>query len=683
MLKLINPLQLLLAQRGHLFAWVPVFLAIGIGIYFSLPVEPASGAYAAMGIGAAVLLFCALWTGYTMRPLFIAVLLVLIGVMLGGARAHLVAEPTLTFRYYGPIEGRVIKIDRSGSDKMRLTLDRVALQNMPQRRTPAKVRISLHAKDTFITPELGMVVISTGFLSAPQGASEPGGFDFQRMAWFQQLGAVGYTRTPLLMLEKAEKGKMGLFIHRLRMRISTGVQATVGGDEGAFAAAITTGDRAGMSHEVLGQLRASNLAHLLAISGLHMGLLTAFVFGALRYSLALVPVVNLRWPVKKIAAVLALFVAAGYLLLSGGNIATERAFIMVAVMLVAILFDRRALSLRTVALAAIIVLIRRPEALTGPGFQMSFAATTALIAVFGALHHWHWLNVPSLFRSVFAVLVSSFIAGAATAPVAAAHFNQIAHYGLLANLLSVPLMGLLVIPAAVVAALLYPVGLAWIPLMFMGWGISWILGVAQWVTGLEGALSHVITPMPFALPLIGLGMLWLILWQGRLRFGGIAVVLLGLVFWGQTQRPDLLISQSGGLIGLMTDEGRVLSKKRGDGFAARAWLENDGEGVRAQVDAFERVGFSGKKGHLRFDLGGYEFVHLTGRGAAERIGAACAQGDWVITSVEYQGDSDCKIFDEFSLGKTGAVSIYQTASGLRIVTAKGQAGKRIWNAAGR
>lgn len=686
MLKLSNPLDLLLAQRGHLFVWVPVCLAFGIGIYFSLPVEPAMGAYASLAIACIILLGAALWMGERLRPLFLAALLVVAGVLIGGARAHMVADPVLGYRYYGPIEGRVIKIDRSGSDKMRLTLDRVVLENMPQMRTPAKVRISLHAKTAFITPELGMVVMTTGHLSPPQGAVEPGGFDFQRKAWFEGLGAIGYSRVPLLMLEQAEQGKVGLFIHRLRMKISAGVQDVIGGDAGAFAAAIMTGDRAGMRKDVLAQLRASNLAHLLAISGLHMGLLTAFVFAALRYGLALVPVVNLRWPVKKIAAIVSLPVAAGYLLLSGGNIATERAFIMVAVMLLAVVFNRRALSLRAVALAAIIVLIRRPEALTGPGFQMSFAATTALVGVFAALGNWHWAKVPKLLRPVITVLISSFIAGAATAPVAAAHFNQIAHYGLLANVLTVPLMGILVIPAAVMAALLYPLGLAWIALAFVRWGALWILGVARWVAGLEGSVSHVITPMGLVLPLIGLGMLWLILWQGKLRFGGVAVVAIGLFLWGQTSRPALLISQTGGLIGLMGGDGRVFNKKRGDGFSARSWLENDGDGAMKQADAFARIGLDGDKGDLHFDLAGHSFVHLTGRSAATRTQDACKLGGWVITSAEYLPDPDqtpCRVFDKSSLAQTGAVAVYTSDQGLKFITATGVAGKRLWNESSR
>jgi len=671
--------DLLLRQRGHLSAWVPVCLAIGVGLYFGIGVEPGSGAYASLGSTVVGLGAAALWLGERMRPLFLAALLIISGFLAAGLRANMVAEPVLGFRYYGPIEGRVIKVDRSQSDKVRLTLDRVVLERTPKWRTPAKVRVTLHSKERFITPEPGMLVMTTGHLSAPQGPVEPNGFDFQRMAWFQSLGAVGYTRSPVLTLAPAEQGLAGLTIQRLRRGISQGVQARISGDAGAFAAAIMTGDRSGMRREVLGQLRASNLAHLLAISGLHMGLLTGFVFGAMRFTLSLVPVINLHWPIKKIAALVALVAASGYLALSGGNVATERAFIMVAVMLVAILFERRALTLRAVALAATIVLLRRPEALTGPGFQMSFAATTALVAVFGAIRYWDGSNVPAVLRPVVAVLISSFVAGAATAPVAAAHFNQIAHYGLLANMLTVPLMGVLVMPAAVMAAVLYPLGLAWIGLGVMRWGILWILGVAEWVAGLDGALSHVVTPMAAVLPLIGLGMLWLILWQGRLRYAGVGVALLGFFLWASTERPAVLISPSGGLVGLMGVEGRAISKSRGDGFSARSWLENDGDGGLEQAEAFRREGFSGEKGVLLFEVDGQAFVNLTGKGAEARLAAACQAGVWVVSTAHYSGEGSCRMIDATSLEKTGALAIYAQEDGLRVIGAKDQAGERLWN----
>ncbi|EAR51521.1 Putative Competence protein [Oceanicola granulosus HTCC2516] len=469
---------------------MPVCLGAGIGIYFALPVEPGPWARAGLAALAPALALAARRAGLLAGPVLLALALVAAGVSLASARAHAVAAPVLGFRYYGPVEGRVIRVDRSASDAVRLTLDRVRLEDV--RRTPERVRVSLHGAQGWIAPRPGMVVILTGHLSPPGGPVEPGGFDFRRMAWFDRLGAVGYTRTPVLALAPPE-ATPGLWLQAARMRLSAAVQARVGGETGAFAAAIVTGDRSAMGQETLAELRATNLAHLLAISGLHMGMLTGFVFGLLRLGLAACPPLALRWPGKKIAAAAALLAGAGYLALSGGNVATERAFVMVAVMLVAVLAERRAITLRAVAVAAVIVLLRRPEELTGPGFQMSFAATVALVAVFAALRRAPW-RLPRGLRGVAAVVVSSTVAGLATAPIAAAHFNMVSHYGLIANLASVPVMGAAVMPAAVLAACLWPLGLEGPALWVMEQGLGWILAVAEHVAGLEGAVGHVPAP---------------------------------------------------------------------------------------------------------------------------------------------------------------------------------------------
>ena len=551
-----------LAQRGHLFPWVPVFLAMGIGGYFLLKFEPSTAHFMWIfgAVGAALLL--AIWLPYAVRPFAWAIALVCLGVILAGVRAHSKAEPVLGWRYYGPIEGRIVGVDRSSSDALRLTLDQVRLKRVSPERTPARVRLSLHGDQRWITPEPGLWVMTTGHLSPPGGPVEPGGFDFQRHAWFLQLGALGYTRNPVL-IRAPPNGTQRLFA--ARMALSQHVQDRLPGEAGAFAAAIMTGDRSGIHLDTLKDLRVSNLAHLLAISGLHMGLLAGFVFATLRYGFALIPPLALRLPVKKLSAVIAMIVAAGYLALSGGNVATERAFVMVAVALVAVLLDRQVFSLRAVALAAVIVLCLRPEALLGPGFQMSFAATTALVATFGWIRDAQLPYGPRWLRPVTAVVISSFVAGAATAPIAAAHFNQIAHYGLIANLLSVPLMGILVMPAAVVAALLMPFGLDGFALWFVGQGVAWILGVAHWVSALDGARGVVVSPAPMVLPLLAFGCLVAVLWQRRLRFAGVVPAMAALWLWVQTERPEVLIAENGALVGVMTPEGRALSRAKGSG----------------------------------------------------------------------------------------------------------------------
>lgn len=657
-------------QRGHLFPWAPVCMAVGIGAYFTINFEPLPVVYLWLGSSAAILALMAWRVHMLLSPVMMAFALALAGFCLAGLRAHQMAEPVLGWRYYGPVEGRIVGIDRSSKDATRLTLDRVVLRNVPPDKTPARVRVSLHGNQGFIAPVAGLRVILSAHLSPPGGPVEPGGFDFQRHAWFLKLGAVGYTRSPALALAPPDGSQAVL---AARLAISKRVQAVLPGEHGAFAAAIMTGDRSGIGQETLKALRVSNLAHLLAISGLHMGLLAGFVFAAFRLGFAAVPAVGLRLPAKKISAVMALIVAAGYLVLSGGNVATERAFVMVAVALVAVLFDRRVLSLRAVALAALIVLILRPEALMGPGFQMSFAATTALVAVFGLMRDHQVLFGPAWLRPVMAVVISSFVAGLATAPLAAAHFNQIAHFGLLANLLSVPLMGVLVMPAAVVAALLMPFGLDWIALWLMGLGLRWILAVAHWVSELDGARGTVMSPDPVVLPMLALGMLFLMLWQGRARVLGLVPAALAFVLWAGTERPDVLISESGALVGVMTDAGRAMSRERSDGFVASNWLENDG-------DPAQQISAAGRWQQIK--PASLRITAISGKRAAQAL-TTCDKAEWVVMNVAppYEG-LPCTIIYPGSLRQTGALALYglyDADKALRVVSARQITGARLWN----
>ena len=668
----------LVGQRGHLFPWVPVALGCGIGLYFLSEAEPQPWVLALVALCGAGLLALSRRLGVGHAPLVVAAGLLACGIALAGARAHLIAAPQLWFRYYGPIEGRIVQIDRSASDALRLTLDRVVLSRMDPARTPARVRVSLHSKTSYLDPAPGMRVMLTGHLSPPAGAAEPGGFDFRRHAWFLKLGAVGYTRTPVLLLEPAQGGQ---WVPRLRMALSARVQAALPGETGAFAAAIMTGDRSGMSQETIRALRYSNLAHLLAISGLHMGLLAGFVFGAARIAFLLPPRARHHWPGKKIAAGIALVASACYLALSGGNVATERAFVMVAVMLTAVMFDRRALSLRAVALAAMIVLLLRPEALLGPGFQMSFAATVALVTVFGMLRSAGVeRGAPGWARPVLTLVASSVTASVATSPIAMAHFNLLSHYGLVANLVAVPVMGILVVPMAVVAALLMPLGVEAPAMWLMKLGLDWILLVAATVSGWESSLGHVMAPGKAVLPLLALGGLLLCLWQGRLRWVGLAPMALAAGLWPMSQRPDVLISDTGTLVGAMTDRGRALSRAKGSAFLAGIWLENDGAS-RDQAQAAALWPGETESRAPRIELAGLTITHLQGKRAAEAFaGCTGAASQMVVSSVDLPDISGCEIYDPARLRETGAIAVWLGPQGPRVVTASGA---RLWHGGAR
>lgn len=665
-----------LAQRGHLFGWVPV--CIGIGLYFALRVEPVVADYVVIAALALVLLALVRPVGAVWSPVLLSLVLVIAGFCLTGLRAQMVAAPVLGFRYYGPIEGRIVAIDRSAKDAVRLTLDHVVLDRMSPARTPSRVRLSLYGQQDWIDPQPGLWVMTTGHLSPPNGPAEPGDFDFRRMAWFGGLGAVGYTRNPVLALAPVEVGQADLAVDRLRSRLSLAIRSRIPGDAGGYAAAVMTGDRSGLSGRANDDMRAANLYHLVSISGMHMGMLAGFVFGLVRIGAALIPPLALRFDAKKIAALMALPAAAFYLALAGGDVPTERAFVKVAVMLVAVLLDRRGLSLRSVAIAALVVMGLRPESLINPGFQMSFAAVVALIFVFqrapvyrGDRLLMRWVIVPGAL-----LLLSSLVAGTATAPYAAAHFNRVAHYGLVANLLAVPAMGMMVMPGAVILAILGPLGLEQPALWMIETGSRWILFVASEVAATPGAMSAVVRPPDAMLPLLTLGLLTMILWQGRLRWVGALPVVAAVILWVGASRPDLLVADSGRLIGVMAEAGRSLSKPRGDGFAAGIWLENDGV-LTTQEEAATPGGIGQQDRISRAVIGGTQVLQVSGITALARL-EGCDGADLLIANVEVVGPRPCEVYDILRLRQTGALAGRLVDGVLEINTVADRTGTRPW-----
>ena len=673
--SLTAPLRVLAETPASLFPWVAVFLATGIGYWFSVSVEPGVTFYSFGTICLCTCIAVRLRGAEIYHPVAVAFGCVALGVLCAGLRGHLQASPMLDFRYYGPVEGRIIDIDRSQSDKLRLTLDQVVLERIAPARTPATVRVSLHGDQGHLRPIPGMIVVMTAMLAAPEGPAEPGGFDFRRMAYFDRLGAVGYTRTPVLVMAEPAEGAQ--VVNRLRTYLSNAIMTAVPGQSGAFASGVMTGDQSGISSDTVQALRSSNLSHLLAISGMNMAFITGFVFALIRYGVALIPPLALRVNSKKVAAIFALFVAAFYLALSGSNVATERAFITVVVMLGAVLMDRRALSLRTVAISAFVLLLWQPESLLAPGFQMSYAATVALIWGFGLFQNQIVREkLPRWTMPLFTLVMSSVIAGAATAPFAAAHFNRLTEYGLIANLLTVPVMGAVVMPAGAVAALLAPFGLAGVALWVMDMGSRWILWIAHWIASLDGAVSGVYAPPALFLPVLSIGALWVILFQGRVRAWGLVPMAVAFTAWGMAGRPSMLISSDAVLVGMLGTEGRAMSSAKGAGFSADSWLENDGDLAEQDVAA-ARAGFNGPKGARSFDLAGVKGIHLKGKSAMGLLAEACSKADFVVIAARVtDAPAGCKVIDEAFLRQTGALALWAKPEGLVMQPALNA--KRLW-----
>ena len=690
-----------LAIRAGIMPWVPVWLSLGIGGWFLLPHEPGARFYLSLAIlGAALALAPVLmlrlaesgrlsWDWLDRgRIAALALLLAVAGAELVGLRAHMVAAPVLDFRYYGPVEGRVIGIDRSSGDRIRLLLDQVGLRDMAPWRVPKRVRISLMSEGALPLP--GQRVMLTAHLGPPNGPAEPGGFDFRRVAWFQQLGAVGYSRTEVMSVAAPESGG-ALALHRLRLGLAQGMRDAIGGQAGAVSAALMTGDRSGIAEHTNQIMRDSNLYHIVSISGLHMSMLAGFVYAALRiFGAVLQALAGLRAiPVHKLAAGGALLASLLYFWLSGGGVATERAFIMVAVMLLAIIADRRAVSLRTVAVAAALILVLGPEGLTEAGFQMSFAATVALILM---SEPWmrHAQAVPRWLRPVLMLVASSLIAGLATAPIAAAHFGRMTQYGLLANLLVVPVVGAVVMPGGVIAGLLAPLGLAQPALWFMGLGTEWMLLIAEWISGLQGAVMLVPQAPRATLPLMGLGAALLLLGPADasacirqvvlLRRGaGAGLLAMAFLLWQTHQRPGILISAEGDAVAIMTPQGRVPSKPAGGSFVIANWLEADGDPAD-QATAAARPLWSGPNGNRLavLDDGALTIRHITGKAAQGDLTQYCGKNAIIVLSSKVNHPDQrraCTILDIGYLRKSGAISIDIAAGAVKAKAI----GDRIWS----
>ncbi|MEM7523383.1 MAG: ComEC/Rec2 family competence protein [Pseudomonadota bacterium] len=683
-------------ERPAFPLWAPVFVGLGVQIYFWLPAEPSGWLFSGL-FAAPVILWAGFWKRLQGHWLFaLAVVLIALGFALGGARARLVEAPVLSASIDATIEGTIRSVGQTSSGRPRLVLDELVIFGREAETTPERAQIALQKQADLGDLTAGERISIFAQVGPPGGPVEPGGFDYRRTAWFLSLGAVGYAHGPPVRIDDgAAPGlmrRLSIGLARVRSDIAAGLRARLPGETGAFAAAVTVGERSGITRESVEALRESNLAHLLAISGLHMGIVTALVFGAARLILAAIPFTGRRWRTKRIAAGIALIAAVGYLCLSGASIATQRAFVMAAVALVAVIANRPAITLRALAVAALIILVLRPESLTHVGFQMSFAATAAIIAGFDYSRARGWSGrvteggLGARFAGyVLALAATSLLAGLATAPFAAFHFNRVAHYGLIANLAAVPTMGMWVAPSALIAAALAPFGADGIALAVMGRGIEAILWVARGVASLPGATSPVAAGPPIVLTLITFGGLALCLGRDKLKAAGLVVAVLGFVVWGAaTTRPDVLIAPNARLIGVDGPQGRSLDHAKTQSYAARIWLQRDGDGAEQAVAA-ERGGFTKGRGVSETTLAnGWRIVVLRSRRLkAEDIEAACAPRTLVLAPRAPRGGAPassgaCLILTGETLRGVGALALDLDGDGRRITTAATRAGSRVW-----
>jgi competence protein ComEC len=683
---------------------------IGTGLYFSLPFEPSGGlvfTLFALGMAAAATnRFSPPGRKRLERTAgMIAIILLAASVFMLRAGAHTHAHhgrsPAIESGRAIAVEGWLEAVDRSGSGRQRLLIrlrddaDTLAPSGLaPSGMAPSgRQRVRVLGDPGAVGP--GDAVTIRAVLATPRSAAVAGGYDFAFHAGFEDIVATGFAVAPAEPGPALAQDRLERRIARLRAGLSAHIRARMAPRPGGLAAALLTGDRAHVDPGDVEILRRSGLGHVLAISGMHMALLAGGVFFAVRLALSAATVWARRQDPAVPAAWIALVFALGYLVISGGAIPTQRAFIMTVTVLGAVILRRRALSLHTLALGVVAVLALQPQAVITPGFQMSFSAAAALIA---AARVWQDRRDTSGARGLVGQVrlflgglgTTSLVAGTATAGFAAFHFHRIASFGLAGNLLVMPIFSLIVMPAGVLGFVLIPLGLDGLPFAIMEAGLSGMLQLAAMVADWPGAQRLVAAASGPVLALFATGFVLLLLLRGPWRMSGALVMGLALAIWSLTPQPNLFISETGLILARETSaiqdtetggatqagSGWVVSDRRRSRFAARVFLEARGEGGPAPTRWSANCDAMG----CSTPLVGLRLTRLTG---LDDWQTDCERSDLIVSDVAIPDwiEARCTavVFDPDRLDRTGSQLMRISQGHIRSIrSARPEGQERPW-----
>lgn len=676
---------LLAAQRSEAFLWAPVCMACGILVYFALGFEPP----VVLALGLPVVGVGGVWLargGDLLRLLMMGALLAAVGFGAASLRTHLVYTPILQ-KKMGPVEvqGVVESLEfMPGEGSVRAVLGDVVIEDLARAETPRRVRIRFRDGGDLA---VGARVWVLAGLNPPSPPVIPGGFDFQRHMYFKGIGAVGFSYgVPRAVEPPVAVSSLGRGIEGLRALIADEAMHAIAPERGGVAAALLVGQRGGIIEADAEAMRASGLAHMLAISGLHIGLLFGFVFFTARLGMALFPRFALNHPIKKYAGVLAMAAAIAYMLLAGASVPTLRATLMTGVVFVALILDRSPISMRLVAFAAVVVLLIAPESLLSASFQMSFAAVAGLVAFYTAIRpQWSalyaragWAKRAGLY--VLGVSLTSVIATLATAGFALYHFQQLAVYGLLGNILAMPVLAFVVMPFAVLYFVLLPFGLEFLALGVMGAGIGVILDIAHFVAGLPMAVVHGWLWSGAAFLWFALGFTILVLVQGRLRVMALVPVCVFIIEIFDANHQDILISSNSELSAVCLADGvYVYSDGKKDRFAREQWGRALGMPDQ-KLQTWPKEGcvddFCCGEAACRLERSGHRIAFLRGLGGFEE---ACGWAAVIVSPDPAPKCEGARVIDRFTTWRSGAHAV-TLAEGRapEIVAVEDERGKRPW-----
>jgi competence protein ComEC len=670
------------AERGQLPLWFVACFGAGIAGWFALAEPRAWTALIAFGLALASA-GGAMSGGRLGRSMALAGLAIALGCATIWWRSDRVAAPRLDYPRVVTFKAHVERVEeRAAKDDVRLTLAPIAESGLPPR-----VRVSVANKDLESPIARGAVVAVRARLQSPPPMTLPGSHDFARDAWFAGIGAVGRAIGPVT-IEVPGKGQ-GL--DALRGRLSDHIMARLPGSGGAIATALVTGDQAGVADEDAEAMRRSGLTHLLSVSGLHIAAVVgAAMFIALRL-LALSERLALRFNLVLVSAGFGAAGGVAYTILTGMQVPTVRSCIAALLVLAGIALGRDAISLRLVAVGALVVLMFRPESIAGASFQLSFAAVTAIVALHSVAPVKIWLSpreetVPlRLLRSLGGLLLTGLAVEIALMPFALYHFHRAGVYGVGANLIAIPLTTFVIMPLEAAALAFDSVGLGGPLWSAAGWAIRMLLTLAHVVSSADGAVTMLPTMSRGAFAAMVLGGLWLVLWTGRIRWVGLLPLVFGAIAAATAPVPDVLITGDGRHVAILDRNGTPLLLRARAGDYMRDLLSEsaafDGEPLSLEDQPLARCSRDACVADIDRDGQAWRLLAIRSRDRIEwrHLTRLCADADIVVA--ERRLPRGCTPrwlkFDRASLEEKGGVAVYLSGEA-RVATVSDRVGRLPW-----
>lgn len=553
-------------KKYNLILWFPVFQCAGILTYFSLSFEPSYISIFLL-LSPILILIAILHKRYAI--LCIALIAVLVGFTASKLRTDSVNTHILDKeRYVKDIVATVKDINNKGSYEQFLLYE---IKNTKFKLDNIRISVRTKAEEGI---KIGDQVKLSAKLFPPKIAPSEYAYDFARIAYYQKISATGFATSKIVLYKKAEARKFQEYIESFRQYIYENLQQNTKKPHADIISALLIGKKNGIDQKTMNAIRDSGIAHLFAISGLHLSFVAGLFFIVFRNLFAISETLTLKYNTKKISAFFTILPTTFYLLITGMQISAQRAYIMVILVLVAIIIERKYRGLIAIAFAASVILIVEPEAILKPGFQMSFSAVLALVASYQ-------INANKLFKIKIikyfvSIMISSVIASLATVPYTIYNFNYFSISGIITNLVAIPIVTLIIIPLGIIYVLLIPLGTQWIITPLMERPIDSVLYITNAIANLQYLVIPIRTFPASSIIIITLGLLWLCLWERNWRFFGIFFILLGIFSSAMYRTPDILVSADN----LAVKEGDNLLyslTRKNRNFVIKTWAKQNGQ----------------------------------------------------------------------------------------------------------